>query len=133
MKTLIRSYIYNIICLYTASIIIPGFKIGSDYRIIFLGGGALTVLNLFLKPIAKVLFFPINLVTMGLFSWIINVAILYLLIYFIPKIAVSGWNFAGFYAQGFSIPSIYFNKLLTVILTSFFLSFVSSFLNWVRK
>lgn len=133
MKSIIRSFIYNIFCLYFASIIIPGFQIKGDIKIILLGGAALTILNLFLKPIAKILFFPINLVTLGLFSWVINVIIMYILMYFLPQIAARDFVFNGFSLNGFTVPSIYFSKLLTIILVSFFISFFSGFLNWARK
>lgn len=133
MKSLIRSFVFNIASIYLTTLIIPGFAVAGGAKFIIIAGVAFTLLNFFLKPLIKVLFFPINILTLGLFSWVINVAIIYILLYFVREIQITPWNFVGFSFRGFMIPAIYFTKFLTVVLISFVLSLIFSFLNWLAK
>jgi putative membrane protein len=133
MKSIFRSFIYNLICLYLAALIVPGFIIHRDLKFLAIAGVVFTLLNFFLKPLIKILFFPINLLTLGLFAWIVNVVILYILIFFVPQIRIIEWNFAGLVYSGFAIPAIHFTKFMTIVLTSFILSLLYNFLNWLGK
>lgn len=60
--------------------------------------------NTFIKPILKLISFPITIITLGLFLLVINVLMVYLVAYFIK----------GFTVQGF-IPPLIFSFVLSVI------------------
>jgi putative membrane protein len=66
--------------------------------------------NTFLKPILKLISFPITILTLGLFLLVINVILVYVVAHFIK----------GFRVEGFIPPLIF----------SFALSFLSSVLGW---
>ena len=63
---------------------LPGIKVES-FWFAMLVAAALTIVNIFIKPIIKLLAFPINLFTFGLFNLVINFGILYGTDYFIPQ------------------------------------------------
>lgn len=63
---------------------LPGIKVES-FGFAMLVAAALTIVNIFIKPIIKLLAFPINLFTFGLFNLVINFGILYGMAYFIPQ------------------------------------------------
>lgn len=63
---------------------LPGIKVES-FGFAMLVAAALTIVNIFIKPIIKLLAFPINLFTFGLFNLVINFGILYGTAYFIPQ------------------------------------------------
>jgi putative membrane protein len=67
--------------------------------------------NTFLKPVLKLISFPITLITLGLFLLVINVIVVYVVDYFIQ----------GFSVQGFIPPLIF----------SFVISFASTILGWI--
>ena len=50
---------------------LPGIKVES-FGFAMLVAAALTIVNIFIKPIIKLLAFPINLFTFGLFNLVIN-------------------------------------------------------------
>lgn len=58
----------------------------------------LTVVNIFIKPIIKLITFPINLLTFGIFNLILNYAILYAISYFIPQYHIENF-LSGFEAS----------------------------------
>ncbi len=133
MKSLLRAFIYNLVCLFLATLIIPGFSIEGGVRVLLFASIVFTLLNFFLKPLIKILLFPINFITLGLFSFLVNVIIIYVLIYFVSQIKITPWTFYGFSYQGFSIPTIYFTNFLTILIASFLLSIFFNILMWIRK
>ena len=56
-----------------------GFPLTAQWEIILVLGIVLGLLNYFLKPILKTLALPLEIVTLGLFTIVINMALLWLL------------------------------------------------------
>jgi len=133
MKSLLRSLVINLFSLWLTPQIILGFKITGSGETFILAACTLTALNTFVRPILKLLLLPLNLVTFGLFSWIINVLILYGLTLVFSQIKIEAWNFSGLSYRGFSVPAFYFNVLIIYILTSFSLSLISNILEWLAR
>ncbi len=50
----------------------------------------MSILNTFVKPILSILAFPITVLTLGLFSLVINIAIVYLCAYLVDGFSVEG-------------------------------------------
>jgi putative membrane protein len=73
-----------------SSVLIPGIRIDS-LSTAFIAAGALGLINVFIKPVLIILTLPLNIITLGLFSFIINAFLLKLVAYFV----------SGFYVGGF--------------------------------
>jgi putative membrane protein len=56
-----------------------GFALTAQWEIILVLGIVLGLLNYFLKPLLKTLALPLEIITLGLFTIVINMAILWLL------------------------------------------------------
>lgn len=74
---------------------LPGITV-TNFWYAMLVAAALTLVNVFIKPIIKLLAFPINLFTFGLFNFVINFGILYGVAYFIPQFNLENWLSAFF-------------------------------------
>jgi len=87
----------NAAALYVAVLIVPGleFADGGDWWKFLLVAVAFSLLNSFLRPILRILTFPITLVTLGLFLLVINAAMLLL------TGAISDQLQLGFHVQDF--------------------------------
>ena len=92
-----------------------GVKITGGAETYLLGGIALSLMFLLIKPILNILTLPLNIVTLGTFSFFTNVIILYLLTIFVPKIKVSSFIFQGISYSGFAIPRTDVNQLLAFV------------------
>lgn len=79
----------------------------------FLVAVVLGVLNVFVKPIVVLLTLPLTIITLGLFTFFINVGLIL---------------FAGYLVPGFEISSF-----LAALLFGLVVSLVSSFLNELAK
>lgn len=133
MKGIFKSFLINSLAFYFASTLVKGFQFTGGLATIVVAGIAFTVINALVKPIVSLFLLPFNLVTLGLFSWIINVIMIYLLTVAIPEIKITAWQFAGFSYQGFTIPQIYLSSLQTIIISSFVISFITGVIGWIIK
>lgn len=133
IKTLLRNTAIYSICLYLLMYIIAGVKISGGIQTVIIGGLALTLMFMILKPVLNVLTFPFNVITLGLFSIVTNAVILYLLTVFVPNISITGFHFRGTSVAGFSISSLELNTLFAFILSAIVLSILSGSIRWLLK
>jgi putative membrane protein len=86
-----------------AAYFVPGFVVTSFYTALIVAA-LLGIINVTLKPVLLILTLPINLLTLGLFSLVINAGILLFLSSFV----------AGFVVQGF-IPALIGGVVITAV------------------
>lgn len=133
MKNLFRNVLYNSLAIFIISQILPGVKVYGGFFTYILGGLALTILLILLKPILNILALPLNLITMGMFSFLVNVVIFYILTVLVIGITISAFTFPGYEYAGFIIPKIYINTLFAFVLVSFLQAAIVTFINWLTK
>lgn len=133
MRWILRQFLFHLIALIGTSRIIPGFSIGSSYEAIGLATLALALINVFIKPIVKILFLPLNLITLNLFSIVINIGVVFALTKLVSTVTISAWQFAGVKAYGYVIPAMQFTVIYTYVVVAVILTFIVSFLNWLTK
>lgn len=80
----------NALALLGTAYLVPGIKIES-FTTALLAAVVLGVLNTFLKPILLLLTLPVNLLTFGLFSWVISAFVLWFAGKLVPGFEVSGF------------------------------------------
>lgn len=133
MKTLLRTSLFSLFALWLTTQLVGGFKIVGDWQTYILGATVLAFIYIFVKPILRLFFLPINFLSLGLLSWLVNVALLYLLTLMVPQVQISAWQFPGISYQGIVIPSYYLNSMTNFVLVSFVLSFIINFLSWLSR
>jgi len=75
-------------------IYISGDTIWDKFKISFLAGLLLGLLNLLVKPIVKILSLPINILTLGIFNIIINAGMLWIVDSIIKGLEIEGfWGY----------------------------------------
>jgi len=131
MKTILRRIAIYTLTLYLLPFIIPGVHVGGSLTTLFIGGTALALLFMVLKPILSIISFPINLVTLGLFSMITNAAILYLLTRFVTSVLIHPFTYKPIHYNGFVTPAISFNLFFAYVFTAFIVSVIESALSWL--
>jgi putative membrane protein len=105
MKIILHWVILSV-AVFATSKIIGGITIDPIW-VALIVGACLTLFNMFIKPIIKILTLPINIITLGLFSLVINGAVF--------------WYMATF-IKGFSIPTFY---------AAFLGALLVSIINWI--
>lgn len=89
--------------------IVPGIQIANILTAL-ITAAVIGVINLFIRPIIMVLTLPINIITLGLFTFIINAFLLMLTAYLVPGFAVSGFFAALIGSLLLSILSVIINR-----------------------
>jgi putative membrane protein len=89
LKKPFQSYFSNGFSLFITSLFLSGLKLPTDIKILAVGVLALTIADLIVKPILKFVSIPINLLTMGLFNIVINVALLFGVLYIVDGIDIT--------------------------------------------
>lgn len=133
MKKYLRLLLVNTATLWLAAKIITGISFDSQIKTLFSAALALTIIDLLIKPLIKILLLPINLLTLGAFRWLTNVIALYLTTLIVPEFKINGFFFPGFVYQGFAFPSMNLSTFLTFVLTSFTISLITTLLLWLAK
>ena len=105
MKIILKILI-TAVALLVAAYVIPGITVASVY-IAIVAAVVLGLLHLIVKPILFILTLPINILTLGLFSFILNA-----LLFWFAASFVEGFSVAGF------IPAL-LGSLLVAIISSF--------------
>ncbi len=95
MVVIILRWLVITVAILLASILIPGIRVDS-LSTALIAAGVLGLINIFIKPVLIILTLPLNILTLGLFSFIINALLLKLVAWF-----VSGFEVTGFFAALF--------------------------------
>lgn len=131
MKKIIRAFaVYSLILWFLATYV-GGVEFGNDPKILFSGAFALTLAELFLKPIINLLLLPFNLVTLGVFRWVSNGLMLYITTLVVPGFSITPFTYPGFSSNLFIIPEMHLGLMGAYILLSLLLSIVASFVFWL--
>jgi len=85
-----------------------GIKFTQDWQILIFIGVVLGLINFFIKPILNLITLPLKILTLGLFSLIINMAIIFFLDVIFPELEISG------------ISALFFTSLIVWVLNLFF-------------
>ena len=76
---IIFSFFSNLVALLIAGNFIPGFVITTDFYNFLIAAGVFTLINFLIRPVVSFVLSPINFITLGLFTLVINGVMLYLL------------------------------------------------------
>lgn len=106
--------------LWILSYFLPTINVG-DWTTLLIASLVMVVVNKFVKPIVKLLFLPINVVTLGLFSVVINVLMLWLVTYLVP----------GFQITNMVVFGAHLNQFFSILLASILIGFAQSFVGFV--
>lgn len=79
-KKLVFRIISSIIGLYIADYLVNGFEIRDGIKALLIGGTLLGAAIFFIKPIFKIISLPLRIITFGLFNFVINLFLVWLVI-----------------------------------------------------
>jgi len=90
MKRMIISLLITAASLFLVANFLPGNIYLDSFVTALYAAAALAVVNAFIKPIVKLLTMPINFITLGLFSLVVNALMLLIVDYFVDGFEISG-------------------------------------------
>lgn len=91
MSFLIR-ILGNVLALYVAVLFVPGFLVTGGIQQYFLAGIVLGILNMVIRPILKTISFPLIILTLGIFTLVINAILLWLVDYAFASVLIQNFT-----------------------------------------
>jgi len=101
----------NLLALVTATRLIQGIRIQS-IEMGILAAGILGVVNAVIRPVVLILTLPINLITLGLFTLVVNAAMLMIVSAVVPGLVIESFSAAFFGALLISLISWVMNVFI---------------------
>lgn len=132
MKTLLRYFLINLVSLLATTKIITGLTYTGGLKSLLFGALVFMLINWLLVPLLKILFLPLNLLTLGVFAWITNVLALYALTTVVPEFQLIPYTFAGYFYNGLMIPPYELSPFMVAIAASFLIGVITHFLQWLN-
>lgn len=79
----------NALAIYVAAYLLSGFDFHGNLTNLLIAGLILGIINFFIKPILKFFLTPLIILSLGLFSIIINMIILAFIDYLVPELSIA--------------------------------------------
>lgn len=133
MKRFIRALLISLIAIWLTSQILPGLVIVGGFKSLIVGAFIFMVINLVVVPLLKLMFLPLNLLTFGLFSWVVNVLALYVLTSVWPLFQLVPFYFEGANLGLIIFPAFSLNVLQVAIGATVLISLISNTIKWLIK
>ncbi len=130
MKSLFRRLIFTTLTLFIISRLFPSVSF-SNWGVLIATGVVLVLLTIFVKPFLKILFLPVNLITFGLFAWVINILVIYLAILIVPGFHINAITVPSITLGAFIFPPFHFSQFWSLFFVSFLVSFGNGFFAWL--
>lgn len=87
---LLGKLLINTLALIVTTWIVPGFTISEIWTAV-LAAIVLGVVNTFIRPIMLLITLPFNIITLGLFTFVVNAIMLWLTAYFVSGFRIENW------------------------------------------
>ena len=131
MKRITRMIIFSAVALYFTSIWNAGFKVNFTPDIFIKTVLLLALFYYLVVPISKIIFLPINLLTLGLLSSILYFFLFYIFITRFSYVQIKAWTFPGIEFYGLSLKSFPISYFFNLLLSSVSLSFIINLLEFI--
>jgi len=133
MKKIIRSFFYLLLSLSISNFFLQNFRLDNGLLTMTRVALVLVLFELFLKPIIKILLLPISLITLGGIRIIINLIGLYLAVVLVPNFIILNISQPVIIWPNLEIHFLISQGIIAHLISSIFVSFSYTFLNWLRK
>lgn len=104
MRLLIRWFLTAGALLAIAYYLVPGIRL-DNFGAALLAAAAIGIVNLLVRPIVIILTLPVNVITLGLFTLVVNALMFWLSASFVPGFFVADFSAAFWGALGISFVS----------------------------
>lgn len=134
LRLFLRSVAINLASVYIAAQVLSGIiTYVGGWQTLFAAATAIAISNLLIRPLVNLLLLPINLVTLGLFRWIANLAVLYVVTLAVPNLKIHPFDFRGLSLTYIIIPPVHFSAFAAFVVATFALTFIFHFLYWLLQ
>lgn len=131
MKKILRDVFSNTLSIYLTSLLFSGLKVTYDIQSFVASGFLLTIGEYVVKPILSLIALPLQFLTLGLFSFVINAIILLILTQVYKNIHIVAFSFNGIVLLGIRVPAFQANLILSYLIISATIYVLAKTMHWL--
>ena len=133
MKAVLRHVVYYALSLALLPFFLSGIEISDGFQTYVFAGIVLTILYYIIKPIIGIISFPLTIISSGLFTYLNNTLILYLMTIFLPQIKLGQTVLHGFSVWGITVHIIELNRFLSYLFCSAIITIFMGAARWLNE
>lgn len=122
-----------VFALWLTSALIPALEIADNVWGMLSAGFTLAIMMIILKPLISLILLPVNILTLGLLAWFVNVIVLYLWTVLVPQVTLRPWTFPGLSWGGFVVPTASVSYTWTLIIVSLVITAIVTVLGNINE
>ena len=115
MRHYLRKLIIVFLSLYVAYSLVPTVSLGNDPKNWLVIVVSFFLVTIIIKPIFSLILIPLNFITIGLVSFILNTATIFALTVFIQGVSVGAYNFPGANLGGIILQPLALTQVMTIV------------------
>ena len=124
IKQNFKRWFRNVVVLLALDYFYLGFEISGGLKPYLIAALILFFVQIFLHPLLKVLYLPINIITLGMFSWLLVAVHLLIVAFLMSTVEFLPFTFQGFSIFGAEIPAGEINLIFSVVLGTVIYRFI---------
>lgn len=129
MKKILRNTLLLTFCLATTNQLLGNLVFQQNIATIIKTSLLLSLFEIIVKPVIKILLLPINLITLGLFRSVIDTLGLYLVVFLLSDFQVKNIHLPSTSWYGFGIPDLKFNGFFAFLVSSIVIGLIYNIFN----
>lgn len=100
----------NVLALLVVDYVVPGFHIDS-IKTAIVAAIVIGVINTFIKPVIQIIALPISILTLGIFAFLINVALLWYSALLVPGFEIASFASAAISAIALALVNAFLHNI----------------------
>jgi len=133
MKKFLKNWFINSSSLAIIGWLFPGVEVSTEVYDFLLASFVFTILVKIVRPVYDLAFFPLHMMTLGMFRWINAVISFGITIYLVKTIELKGFYFPGVNFGEIEIQSFISPLFLSLIIGAILLNLCKKIIRWVVK
>lgn len=102
--------IINVLSLMVVSYLVPGFHF-IDFQALLVTAVVIGIVNTFVRPVLQLIALPLSIITLGLFAFFVNVALLWFVSNIVPGFQIDSFFTAAVASVVIALVSAFFHRM----------------------
>lgn len=133
MRALLKKYLILAGVLYLVKTLIVSFKIEGDIQSYMSAVFILFFIRTLISPIINILILPLNLVTLNLTNWLLQILLIFVWVMIIPQVTVTFWDVPAVNFGSVNLSSMHLSWLPVFIIVSLTIIIFYRIAYWIFK
>lgn len=131
MRHPLRIFIFSCFALFITSYWNKGFILPETVEQFGKTALVLTLVFVLIRPLAKVIFLPLNVLTLGIFNFVFYLFVLHIMANSYHLFTITEWSFGGVNILSFIVPASFISYGMNLVLSSVSLSSIINILDQI--